>query len=283
MRVKPRDDYLQNPDTRGKQHHSQEEVTFFMAPIIQKRFENKVAIVTGAGQGMGKQVSLDLAAEGAMVVVIDIIPELIEEVCKVIEQNGGKCMSVICDVTSREQVDGMIQKTMDIFGRVDILINNAGLLIPGTIEETSDELIDKTLDINVKGVLYAIHAITPIMKKQRYGRIVNVSSITGKRGDNSTIFVYGASKGAVISLTRSVARQLGPFGITVNAIAPHAVMTSLMSYWDEEKKRKAAEQIPVKRLGTVQDMSYLMMFLASDESSYITGETININGGYYMD
>ncbi|KPJ80470.1 MAG: hypothetical protein AMS17_20475 [Spirochaetes bacterium DG_61] len=236
-----------------------------MAPRIQKRFENKVAIVTGAGQGMGKQVSLDLAAEGARVVVIDIIPELIEEVCKVIEQNGGKCMSVICDVTSREQVDGMIQKTMDVFGRVDILINNAGLLIPGTIEETSDELIDKTLDINVKGV------------------IVNVSSITGKRGDNSTIFVYGASKGAVISLTKSVARQLGPFGITVNAIAPHAVMTSLMSYWDEGKKRKAAEQIPVKRLGTVQDMSYLMMFLASDESSYITGETININGGYYMD
>ncbi len=255
-----------------------------MAYRIQKRFEKKVAVVTGAGQGMGRQVALDLAAEGARVVVIDIKHELIKEVCKEIEQQcGGTCMSVICDVTSSEQIDRMIQKTMDAFGRVDILINNAGLLIPGTIEETSDELINRTLDINVKGVLYAIRAVTPIMKKQQHGRIVNVSSITGKRGDNSTIFVYGASKGAVISLTRSAARQLGPFGITVNAIAPHAVMTSLMSYWDEEKKRKMAEQIPVKRLGTVQDMSYLMMFLASDESSYITGETININGGYYMD
>ncbi|UCB46911.1 MAG: glucose 1-dehydrogenase [Spirochaetota bacterium] len=254
-----------------------------MAPRVQKRFENKVAIITGAGQGMGKQVALDLSAEGAKVVVIDIVSELLNEVQSEIENSGGKCISVICDVTSRKQVDEMIQKTIDTYGRVDILINNAGLLIPGTIEETSDELIDKTLDINVKGVLYAIRAVTPIMKKQRYGRIVNVSSITGKRGDNSTIFVYGASKGAVISLTKSAARQLGPFGITVNAIAPHAVMTSLMSYWDEEKKRKAAEQIPVKRLGTVKDISYLMMFLASDESSYITGETININGGYYMD
>jgi 3-oxoacyl-[acyl-carrier protein] reductase len=254
-----------------------------MAPRVEKRFEKKVAIVTGAGQGMGKQVALDLAAEGASVVVIDIIQELIEGVRREIEQSGGRSMSVICDVTSRKQIDGMIQKTLENYGRVDILINNAGLLIPGTIEETSDELIDRTLDINVKGVLYAIRAVTPIMKKQRYGRIVNVSSITGKRGDNSTIFVYGASKGAVISLTRSAARQLGPFGITVNAIAPHAVMTSLMSYWDEEKKRKAAEKIPVKRLGTVRDMSCLMMFLASDESSYITGETVNINGGYYMD
>lgn len=254
-----------------------------MAPRIQKRFEDKVAVVTGAGQGMGKQVSLDLAAEGARVVVTDIIDDLIKEVCNEIEQGGGTCMPLICDVSSRKQVDTMISKTVDTFGRLDILINNAGLLIPGTIEETSDERIDRTLDINVKGVLYAIRAATPIMKKQRYGRIVNVASITGKRGDNSTIFVYGASKGAVISLTRSAARQLGPFGITVNAIAPHAVMTTLMKYWDEEKKRKMAEQIPVKRLGTVQDMSNLMLFLASDESSYITGETININGGYYMD
>jgi 3-oxoacyl-[acyl-carrier protein] reductase len=110
-----------------------------------------------------------------------------------------------------------------------------------------------------------------------------VASITGKRGDNSTVFVYGASKGAVIALTRSTARQLGPFGVTCNAIAPHAVMTEMMKYWDDDKKHKMADTIPVKRLGTVQDMSYLMMFLASDESSFITGETININGGYYMD
>ncbi len=254
-----------------------------MAPRIQKRFEGRVAIITGSGQGMGKQVALDMAAEGGKVVVSDIIPELLDEVKREIEEKGGTCLALLGDVSKREKVENMIQKTLDNFGRIDILINNAGLLKTGTIEELTDELIDKTLDINVKGVLYAIRAVTPVMKAQGYGRIVNVASITGKRGDNTTTIVYGASKGAVITITRSAARALGPFGITVNAIAPHAVMTTMMKYWNEEKKSKAAEQIPVNRLGTVQDMSYLMMFLASDEASYITGECVNINGGYYMD
>jgi 3-oxoacyl-[acyl-carrier protein] reductase len=254
-----------------------------MASRSVQRFVKKVAIVTGAAQGMGRQVALDLCSEGARVVICDILEELLEETGKEIEKSGGECLALHCDVTNRKQVDDMVQKTVNAFGRIDILINNAGLLTPGTIEGTTDELIDRTLDINVKGVLYAIRAVTPLMKKQKYGRIVNVSSITGKAGDNKTTFAYGASKGAVISLTRSTARALGPFGITANAIAPHAVMTSLMHYWDDEKKRAAAEKIPVRRLGTVHDMSSLMMFLASDEASYITGETININGGYYMD
>jgi 3-oxoacyl-[acyl-carrier protein] reductase len=248
-----------------------------------QRFVGKVAIVTGAGQGMGKQVALDMAAEGAQVVICDIQPDALSETKGEIEGAGGRCLSLQCDVSSRAQMEEMIRETKDTFGRVDILINNAGLLLTGTIEETTDEIIDRTLDINVKGVLYAIRAVTPIMKAQHYGRIVNVASITGKNGDNTTVFVYGASKGALIALTRSVARQLGPFGVTCNAIAPHAVMTTMMSYWDEEKKRRIADQIPVRRLGTSDDMSSLMMFLASDESSFITGETVNINGGYYMD
>jgi 3-oxoacyl-[acyl-carrier protein] reductase len=248
-----------------------------------QRFVGKVAIVTGAGQGMGQQVALDMAAEGAQVVICDIQQDALNETKGEIERAGGRCLSLKCDVASRAQVEKMIRETKDTFGRVDILINNAGLLLTGTIEETTDEIIDRTLDINVKGVLYAIRAVTPIMKAQRYGRIVNVASITGKNGDNTTVCVYGASKGALIALTRSVARQLGPFGVTCNAIAPHAVMTKMMSYWDEEKKRRIADQIPVRRLGTSNDMSSLMMFLASDESSFITGETVNINGGYYMD
>ena len=250
---------------------------------MKKRFEGKVAIVTGAGQGMGRQVALDLVAEGAKVVVCDIVQARIDALQQEIEAQGGQCRALNCDMANRPQVDDMVQRTVATYGRVDILINNAGLLIPGTIEETTDDIIDRTLDINVKGVLYAIRAVTPIMKPQKYGRIVNVASITGKQGDNSTVFVYGASKGAVISLTRSTARQLGPYGITCNAIAPHAVMTEMMKYWDDAKKKRMADAIPVRRLGTVQDMSYLMLFLASDEASFITGETVNINGGYYMD
>lgn len=247
------------------------------------KFENRVAIITGAAKGMGKRTAEDMAREGAQVVVADIDKKALAETAARIREAGGKASGCYCDVAARDQVDKLINDTQAEFGRIDILINNAGVLITGTIEETSDEIIDKTLDINVKGVLYAIRAVTPIMKAQRYGRIVNVASITGKNGDNTTVFAYGASKGAVISLTRSVARQLGPFGITCNAIAPHAVMTDLMSYWDETKKSEIASRIPVRRLGTEEDMSQLMCFLASDESGYINGETVNINGGYYMD
>lgn len=254
-----------------------------MSEMERRRFIDKVAVVTGAAQGMGCQVSLDLAAEGAKVVAADIQQEELQRLQEEIGSSGGKCTPVVCNLAERRQVDQMIHEAVDRFGRIDILINNAGYLTTGTIEETSDEIIDKTLDVNLKAVLYSIRAVTPIMKSQRYGKIVNVASITGKNGDNTTVFAYGASKGAVITLTRSVARQLGPFGVTCNAIAPHAVMTKMMEYWDEDKKRKISEKIPVRRLGTARDMSCLMLFLASDEASFITGETVNINGGYYMD
>ena len=200
-----------------------------------------------------------------------------------IQGKGGKISIEVCDIQDGAHGGFVIKRTKKELGRLDILVNNAGLLLPGTIEETTDDIIDRTLNINVKGILYAIRSATPIMKEQKYGRIVNVSSITGKNGDNSTVFVYGASKGAVISLTRSVARQLGPFGVTCNAIAPHAVMTEMMKYWTEEKKRKAADAIPVRRLGTVEDIAHLICFLSSDDASFINGETVNINGGYYMD
>jgi 3-oxoacyl-[acyl-carrier protein] reductase len=247
------------------------------------RFTGKVVFITGVAQGMGQQLAFDMAKEGAIIVGVDIDEASMNETKNKLSDMKVKFLLMKCDVSSSVEIESTISKAVKEFGRIDILVNNAGLLKSATIEDTTNELIDKTLDINVKGVLYGIRAITPIMKKQKYGRIVNVASITGKNGDNSTTFVYGASKGAVISLTRSTARQLGPFGITCNAIAPHAVMTKMMYYWEDEKKNAMADKIPVKRLGTIEDMSYLMMFLASDESSFVNGETININGGYYMD
>jgi 3-oxoacyl-[acyl-carrier protein] reductase len=250
---------------------------------MKSRFQKKVALITGAGDGMGRQFALDLAREGAAVTVTDIDRDAVQRVVTEIQQAGGRALGISCDVSSRSQIDAAIARTVSELGSLDILINNAGVLVAGTIAETSDELIDKTLDVNVKGILYAIRRVAPIMKTKGYCRIVNIASITGKRGDNSTVFVYGASKGAVISLTRSVARELGPFGITCNAVAPHAIMTRMMSYWDATKKQTVAAQIPVRRLGTPQDVSRLVLFLASDESSFITGETVNINGGYYMD
>jgi 3-oxoacyl-[acyl-carrier protein] reductase len=247
------------------------------------RFTGKVAFITGAAQGMGFQLALDLAKEGAKVVISDVDQKALDEAGETLKKQGAQFLAVLCDVSKRQDLENAINKAVEAYGRLDILVNNAGLLKSFSIEETTDQLIDATLDINIKGVLYAIRAVTPLMKKQKFGRIVNVASITGKNGDNSTTFAYGASKGAVISLTRSVARQLGPFGVTCNAIAPHAVMTKMMEYWDDTKKEEAASKIPVKRLGTIQDMSSLMMYLASDEAGFVNGETININGGYYMD
>jgi 3-oxoacyl-[acyl-carrier protein] reductase len=245
------------------------------------RFKGRVAFITGAAQGMGLRLALDMAGEGARVVISDIDEKELARAGE--ELSGASFLALRCDVSRRAELEGALDKTVGTFGRLDILVNNAGLLVPASIEDTSDELIDRTLDINLKGALYAIRHVTPLMKKQGWGRIINVASIAGKNGDNSTNFSYGASKGALISLTRSAARQLGPFGITCNAIAPHAVMTRMMEYWDENKKAAAAALIPVRRLGTVEDMSSLMMFLASAESGFINGETININGGYYMD
>ena len=212
------------------------------------QFKGKVAIITGAAQGMGRQIALDLAHEGAIIVALDVNGESINSLKKEIETEGGQCLSIVCNVASSREVEKAIKTAIRSFNTVEILVNSAGILTTGNIEDTSDELIDKTLNVNVKGVLYTIRSVTPIMKSHHYGRIINIASITGKRGDNTTVPVYGASKGAVISLTRSMARELGPFGVTVNAIAPHAIMTKMMSYWTEEKKRREAEKIPVKDL-----------------------------------
>jgi 3-oxoacyl-[acyl-carrier protein] reductase len=162
-------------------------------------------------------------------------------------------------------------------------VNNAGILPFGTIEEMTDEMLDRVFRVNVYGAFYCCREVVPLMKERKQGRIVNITSIAGQRGDNTTAPSYGSSKGAVSVLTKSLARQLGPFGITVNGIAPHAIITPMMDYWDAKKRDDMKSRIPVRRLGTPRDVALVALFLVSDEADFITGQIINVNGGYLMD
>ena len=246
-------------------------------------FDGKIALISGAGQGIGKQVLFDLYSEGAKIAAFDINKEQVNNLKEEINFDNKKIIIFQADVSKSNQVNKVVKKTINYFGKIDLLINNAGILSYCSLEDTTDDILEQILSVNLKGAMYCVREVVPFMKKNQYGRIVNISSITGKRGDNNTSPSYGASKGGVITLTKSLARQLGPYGINVNGVAPHAIMTSIMNGWDEEKKNKMKELIPVRRLGTVKDVSSVVLFLLSDASAFITGETININGGYYMD
>jgi len=242
----------------------------------------KVAIVTGAAQGIGKAIALRLAKEGAFIVITDVDLERLQETEKEIKK-FGECLSLKLDVSCPDEVNKIVDEVIKKLGRIDILVNNAGIMSTGSIEQVSDELLDRTLAVNFKGTFYCCRAVVPIMKNQNYGKIVNSSSITAKRGDNTTVPCYGASKGAVATLTKSLARELGPFGININAVAPHAIDTPIMKYWNEEKRKEMIESLPVRRLGTPEDVAAIVAFLVSDEASFITGQVININGGYLME
>ncbi|MCK4804413.1 MAG: glucose 1-dehydrogenase [Spirochaetes bacterium] len=249
-----------------------------------KKLSGKTAIITGSSYGIGKSIAKVLAGEGIKVVInYSKSEDKAVQVVAEIENEGGKAIPVKADVSDSIEVGKLIDTCLKEFGGLDILVNNAGILPFGSIEDITDEYLDRVFRVNVYGAFYCCREVVPIMKKQKYGKIINISSISGQRGDNTTAPCYGSSKGALSVLTKSLARQLGPYGINVNAVAPHAIITPMMEYWDEEKRNKTKESIPVRRLGTPEDVAAAVLFLASDEASFITGQIINVNGGFLMD
>lgn len=248
------------------------------------KLEGKVAIVTGSSYGIGRAIALILAKEGANVVVnYSKSEEKALDAVSEIENLGSKAIAVKADASKSSEIKAMVNTCIEAFGTVDILVNNAGILAFGTIEDTDDESLEQVLNINFKGAFYCCREVVPIMKKKHCGKIVNISSIAGQRGDHASSPCYGASKGAMNVLTKSLARQLGPFGINVNAVAPHAIITPMLDYWDKKKRELMRENIPVRRLGTPEDVAFTVLFLVSDEADFITGQIINLNGGYLMD
>lgn len=245
------------------------------------RFSGQVAIVTGAGRGMGKATALTLARDGAAVVVNDVRRELAEAVAEEIKAAGGRALDFVADVSNEAEVQAMVVAAVEQLGSVDILVNNAGILRSTTpLEDIPLQEWELMMTINVTGVFLCTKAVLPIMKAKRSGKIVNVSSSAGRSTSTFGGAHYTTSKAAVLGLSRHTAREAAPYNINVNAVAPGSMDTEMVrELATPEHMQSESQKIPLRRLGTAQDEANLVAFLCSEESSYITGATIDINGG----
>lgn len=243
--------------------------------------KDRVALITGASRGIGKTIALAMAAAGAKVVVSARSAAGIEALSREIEDNGGSCVRVVGDVAITEDADRIVKTAVDHFGRLDILVNNAGITRDGLLLRMKDEDWDAVLDTNLKGAFLCIRAAAKVMTKQKFGRIINISSVVGEMG-NPGQANYCASKAGLIGLTKSVAKELARRNITVNAITPGFITTDMTEALPEKSRLELTAQIPLGRLGEASDIAHAVTFIASDHASYITGQVLGVNGGMYM-
>jgi 3-oxoacyl-[acyl-carrier protein] reductase len=242
---------------------------------------DKVAVVTGASRGIGRSIALALAAQGAKVVASARNAETLDNLVEEIKQQGGEATAVVGDVAVDTDASELIDQAVAKYGQVDILVNNAGITRDGLLLRMKNEDWDAVLDTNLKGAFLCIRAAAKVMSKQRSGRIINISSVVGEMG-NAGQANYCASKAGLLGLTKSVARELARRNVTVNAITPGFIVTDMTDDMTDKARQAITEQIPLGRLGEVDDIANAVIFLASDQSSYITGQVLGINGGMYM-
>lgn len=240
---------------------------------------DKIALVTGASRGIGKAIAIELAKEGATVIVnyngsADRAQEVVDE----ITNNGGQASAYQCNVADFAECEKMTAAIMKEYGHVDILVNNAGITKDGMIMKMSEADFDQVLDTNLKGTFNTIRHLSRYFLKQRSGKIINIASVSGILG-NPGQANYSASKAGVIGLTKSVARELASRGINVNAVAPGFIATDMTDAMTEDAKGKLEEMIPMKKIGSPQDIADIVVFLASDKANYITGQTFSVDGG----
>ena len=249
-----------------------------------KRFEGRVAVVTGAAQGIGAAVAQRLAAEGAAVAVADLTAERGQETVDAIVKDGGRAVAYGADVSKTADVEALVAAVVAEFGKVEILVNNAGITRDNLLFKMTDEDWDAVINVNLRSAFLMSRECQKHFVKQKYGKIVSLSSRSalGNRGQVN----YAASKAGIMGLTATLAIELGPFGVTVNAVAPGYIATAMtdatarrIGLDPEELKKAAAEQTPVRRVGEPEDIAATVAFLAADESSFITGQTIQVNGG----
>jgi 3-oxoacyl-[acyl-carrier protein] reductase len=242
---------------------------------------NRVAIVTGSGQGIGREIALMLSGLGASVVISDVNVDTAKEVAAEIEANKGKSLAIPANVTAAAEVNKLVEQVLSSFGHIDILVNNAGVTRDGLLLRMSEADWDMVLNINLKGAFICTQAVLRHMIRQRWGRIVNMASVVGLTG-NAGQANYSASKAGLIGLTKSTAREVASRGITVNAVAPGFIDTGMTQKLSDNVKQELLKQIPVGFIGTPKDVAYAVSFLVSEEAHYITGQVINVNGGLAM-
>ena len=239
------------------------------------------AIITGGAQGIGRAIAFKLSAEGAHVVVADMNMEEAQKTAADIERKGGKATPVEVNVANHESVSRLVERSIGVVSRIDVLINNAGITRDNLLIRLGDEDWDSVLDVNLKGVFYCTRAVSKVMMKQRRGRIVNISSVVGLIG-NPGQANYAASKAGILGLTKTTARELAPRGITVNAVAPGFIKTDMTASLPEKAQEAFLSSIPLGRPGLPEEVAGAVAFLVSEDAAYITGQIINVDGGMVM-
>jgi 3-oxoacyl-[acyl-carrier protein] reductase len=246
-----------------------------------RRFEGRVSIVTGASQGIGETIARGLAEEGATVILADVQKDKLETVARAIVEDGGKADTHQVDVSDTVAVEGVVAAVVAAHGRIDHLVNNAGITRDGLLMRMREEDWDAVLRVNLKGTFNFSKAVIRTMIAAKYGRIVNIASVAGLMG-NAGQANYAASKAGVIAFARSLAREVGARGITVNAVAPGFIATAMTDVLPEDVKKAYLEIIPLKKFGLPKDVASAVEFLLSDAAAYITGQVVSVNGGMYM-
>jgi NAD(P)-dependent dehydrogenase (short-subunit alcohol dehydrogenase family) len=243
--------------------------------------KDRKAIVTGAGQGIGRSIALKMAQEGADVVIAEMNPHTGNQTKKEVEALGRKALFFPVDVVDQRQVKGMVEEVLKKWGKIDILVNNAGFDRGGTLLKVKEEDWDAVLDVHLKGTMNCIQAVAPHMIENRYGKIVNISSIYGKSGGIAAIS-YSSAKAGIIGLTKSVARELGRYQINVNVVLPGLTLTPTIAKMAEKYKNMIIDNTPLGRIGQPEEVANVVAFLASDEASFMTGASVEVSGGAAM-
>jgi 3-oxoacyl-[acyl-carrier protein] reductase len=239
---------------------------------------NKTAIVTGASQGIGETIAIEMAKSGAIVFCLARNKEALDTTIKKITENGGKATAFSCDISNNDDFKSIILNIVKDYGSIDILVNNAGITKDNLLMRMSDDQWDDVLNINLKGSFTCIRSVIKHMMKKKFGRIINITSIVGITG-NAGQANYAASKSGLIGLTKSIAKEVASRGITANCVAPGWIETSMTDQLSTEVKNKFLSQIPTGKIGQSKDIANAVIFLASDEAEYITGQTITVDGG----